>query len=389
MNDLPAMPVSAAPRTAPSKAARAQDSSSEIRQGQQEDGLFHQELSREINALQGQKAPPGDTRDKAESAGGSKPSIAPEEGEETAGAVNGTIAAMLVAIIPLPAPIGANPLSAPGETGIVDTTAMAGAVSTLAQALSEGTASDPASPRGTGKARTALIGADSTPVKPSSIQSGAERTADNAKADFLLAASAAQAESAASGKFLRSERESLDPAAAPDARLTQRHAAEAPLPAGMNLASASPTQIAHTNAVTATITAHVTAPGWDRGLGEKVVWMAGQQLQVAELHLNPPELGPLQITLTVDNDQASAQFVSQHASVREAIEAAMPRLREMLAESGITLGNTNVGAESFREPAQQEARSQLPRGAAQAESGGTFGVSHTLRATRGLVDIFA
>ena len=124
-------------------------------------------------------------------------------------------------------------------------------------------------------------------------------------------------------------------------------------------------------------------------MGEKVLWMTGQQLQVAELHLNPPELGPLQITLTMNNDQASAQFVSQHASVREAIEAAMPRLREMLAEGGITLGNTNVGAESFREQAQHDARSHLPRGAAQAELGGTFGLTQSLRHARGLVDIFA
>jgi flagellar hook-length control protein FliK len=114
-------------------------------------------------------------------------------------------------------------------------------------------------------------------------------------------------------------------------------------------------------------------------------------MQVAELHLNPPELGPLQITLTLSNDQASAQFVSQHAAVREAIETAMPRLREMLAEGGITLGNANVSAESFGGQTQprQDARSYLSSGTSEADRGIEFRMTQTPRTMRGLVDIFA
>jgi len=108
------------------------------------------------------------------------------------------------------------------------------------------------------------------------------------------------------------------------------------------------------------------------------------------MHLNPPELGPLQITLTITNDQASAQFVSQHAAVREAIDAAMPRLREMLAEGGITLGNTSVSAESSGQQAQAEQGTSryLQRSAAQADTGGAF-LPAPLRTLRGMVDIFA
>ncbi|MDD5328867.1 MAG: flagellar hook-length control protein FliK [Sulfuricella sp.] len=91
---------------------------------------------------------------------------------------------------------------------------------------------------------------------------------------------------------------------------------------------------------------------WGGAVGDKVLWMAGQSRQVAELHLNPPSLGPLEVRLTVSNDQASALFVSHHAAVREAIETALPRLREMLADSGIMLGNVSVGAESFSQQQQ-------------------------------------
>lgn len=94
---------------------------------------------------------------------------------------------------------------------------------------------------------------------------------------------------------------------------------------------------------------------WGGAVGEKVVWMANQSHQVAELHLNPPNLGPLEVRLTISNDQASALFVSHHSAVREAIETALPRLREMLADNGIMLGNVTVSSESF---SQQQASDQ-------------------------------
>jgi flagellar hook-length control protein FliK len=87
--------------------------------------------------------------------------------------------------------------------------------------------------------------------------------------------------------------------------------------------------------------------GWGEALGQKLVWMTGQHQQVAELHLNPPHLGPMEVRLTINNDQVSALFVSHQPAVREAIEAAMPRLREMFADSGMTLGNAMVSSDSL------------------------------------------
>lgn len=103
---------------------------------------------------------------------------------------------------------------------------------------------------------------------------------------------------------------------------------------------------------TAAVSLPVGNPGWDSALGQRLVWMASQQHQVAQLHLNPPHLGPIEIQLSIVHDQATAAFVSHHAGVRDAIESALPRLREMLAESGINLGNVSVGSQSF---AQQQA----------------------------------
>lgn len=135
----------------------------------------------------------------------------------------------------------------------------------------------------------------------------------------------------------------------------------------------------------------VGAPGWDEALGQKVVWLVSQQQQVAELHLNPPDLGPLEVVLTVSNDQASALFVSPHASVREAIESALPRLREMMAENGITLGNATVSDDSFQGQAGTEREHHSPQRRADTEllaPGVRSSVLVPARRT-GLVDTFA
>ena len=88
----------------------------------------------------------------------------------------------------------------------------------------------------------------------------------------------------------------------------------------------------------------VGTPAWDQQLGQKVVWMAAGGDQSATLTLNPPDLGPLQVVLTVTTDQADAAFMSAQPEVRQALEAAMPRLREMMSEAGIAFGSATVSA---------------------------------------------
>ncbi|MDN2715854.1 flagellar hook-length control protein FliK [Janthinobacterium sp. SUN120] len=99
------------------------------------------------------------------------------------------------------------------------------------------------------------------------------------------------------------------------------------------------------------LTGRVGTPAWDQQLGQKVVWMAAGGDQSATLTLNPPDLGPVQVVLTVTNDQADAAFMSAQPEVRQALEAAMPRLREMMSEAGIAFGSATVSAGT---PEQQD-----------------------------------
>ena len=91
----------------------------------------------------------------------------------------------------------------------------------------------------------------------------------------------------------------------------------------------------------------VGQPGWGRELGSRVLWLAKDNQQYAELRLNPPHLGPLEVRISLQSDQgASLSFLSSHAAVRDAVAGALPQLREMLADGGFTLLDVNVSHHS-------------------------------------------
>ena len=211
-----------------------------------------------------------------------------------------------------------------------------------------------------------------------------------ATAEQTLATAASAADVAASGQFARSAEGEIRREASFVAGLLDQHKSISAPAAALHSGNAPTSAAAVTSAAVAVLDARVGERGWDQALGDKLVWMAGQKHQVAELHLNPPDLGPLKITLTLNHDQASAQFVSEHAAVRDALETAMPRLREMLADSGITLGNTSVSTDAFREQAQPQHEPRAhPAPTAAADPDAVARGERALRSVHGLVDTFA
>ncbi|MCU7932257.1 MAG: flagellar hook-length control protein FliK [Candidatus Thiodiazotropha sp. (ex Codakia rugifera)] len=93
----------------------------------------------------------------------------------------------------------------------------------------------------------------------------------------------------------------------------------------------------------------VGQPGWDKAVGERVQWMVSQNIQQAEIKLTPPNLGPLEIKISLQNDQTSVSFVAAQAPTREALEASIPRLREMFGEINLNLANVDVGQQQTGE----------------------------------------
>lgn len=119
----------------------------------------------------------------------------------------------------------------------------------------------------------------------------------------------------------------------------------------------------------------VGTTGWDKAVGQKVVWMVGEGLQSAELTLNPPDLGPLHVVLKVTNDQASATFTAAQPEVREALESALPRLRQMMGDAGIQLSGFSVGTQNPGQQSAQQGFQQSARSDSRASVGSTDNIS--------------
>jgi len=93
---------------------------------------------------------------------------------------------------------------------------------------------------------------------------------------------------------------------------------------------------------------------WSRVLSSRVIWMAREGVQQASLKLNPANMGPVEVKLHMHNDQASISFIAQHAATRDALEQALPRLREGFQENGMELAHADVSQENFSQTDAQD-----------------------------------
>lgn len=103
--------------------------------------------------------------------------------------------------------------------------------------------------------------------------------------------------------------------------------------------------VAHAPQQVVTVNHPPEMPEWKQSVSQHIALFSRNGLHSAEIRLHPEELGSLQISLRMQQDQAQIHIVSEHAHIRHAMEQAMPQLRAAMAESGIQLGQANVSAE--------------------------------------------
>lgn len=77
-------------------------------------------------------------------------------------------------------------------------------------------------------------------------------------------------------------------------------------------------------------------------MAEKVQMMMSKNLKNLDIRLDPPELGRMQIRLTMNSDLANVHFTVTNPQARDIIEQTLPRLREMLAQQGMQLADSSV-----------------------------------------------
>lgn len=143
-----------------------------------------------------------------------------------------------------------------------------------------------------------------------------------------------------------------------------------------------------------TLNLPMTHPQWGQDLGSKVTWLLGQGIQDAKLQLHPQHLGPVQVHISLNDNQAAVNFVAHHADTRDALQAALPQLRDMLQQSGIQLGQAQVSAQGGGQ-AQTQADGRQSGGAPGhslggiGEDDGGLAAPGLVRQLQGLFDDYA
>jgi flagellar hook-length control protein FliK len=155
-----------------------------------------------------------------------------------------------------------------------------------------------------------------------------------------------------------------------------------PLSAPASTTSATP-------AAVVTIDTPVGAPGFGNEIAAKLAHVVLRHDR-AELRLSPADLGPVDIRIDLRNDSASLTIVAAQPATREALEQALPQLRESLAAQGIALGQAAINdgrAQSERRPDASGLLS--PRAAIADDDAPPVIATRTLRLSDRLVDTFA
>ena len=116
-------------------------------------------------------------------------------------------------------------------------------------------------------------------------------------------------------------------------------------------------------------------------LSEKIRWMVNARNTMAEIRLDPPELGSMQVRVNVAGDAASVSFVVQSQQTKDALADAMPKLRDMLSEQGIELGDAQVRKDNS---SGQENGQQLAGNSHQGQGAGDRGENDGVDDTDGM-----
>ena len=135
-----------------------------------------------------------------------------------------------------------------------------------------------------------------------------------------------------------------------------------------------------------TIHAHVGSREWSTELGNRLTMMTTHNTQSASLQLTPDNLGPVQVKIDINHNQASVWFTADQADTRAALEQSLPKLRELFAAQGMSL--TDAGVFGQRSQQQQQSFSNDGRATARESNSVEAVTSSRTLISSGLLDTY-
>ncbi|MEP7303126.1 MAG: flagellar hook-length control protein FliK [Caldimonas sp.] len=258
--------------------------------------------------------------------------------------------------VPAGAPAGARPEPAPRA-------AADGGASTGATGPQADSPARPATPAAAGEAAD---GGDATTATataaPGSMTAGAREPRGGLPGAVAEAAAKRGVAAAATAWAAIREADAAGTAGATFAETLAESKAQSPAPPSSLLEPGSPlaaagaaplaeparpaTPGAQGAVASANLPVPVDSPEFAAAFGLQVSSLARDGVQHAELHLNPAEMGPVSIHITLEGSQARVDFGADLAATRQAIETGLPELASALRDAGFTLAGGGVAEHS-------------------------------------------
>jgi flagellar hook-length control protein FliK len=123
---------------------------------------------------------------------------------------------------------------------------------------------------------------------------------------------------------------------------------------------------------------------WAEPLADRIAMMIQKGGNTAELRLNPPHLGRLEVQFTVNGDQASIVVSTASAEIRDALQQSLPRLEALLQNSGLQLADSQITDQQPRHADDLAHEQQFDAGEDVVESN-----ENRSRVASGLIDTYA
>ncbi|EEG07411.1 flagellar hook-length control protein [Pseudogulbenkiania ferrooxidans 2002] len=132
----------------------------------------------------------------------------------------------------------------------------------------------------------------------------------------------------------------------------------------------------------------ISDSNWAKSMSEQMLSLVSVKADKAQIQINPPELGPIDVTLKLNHDQVQVTFSATTPQAREAVENSLPKLASMLASSGLQLADAQVSSGQSGDPRQFQRQAKAARQQEDAPAEGNDTLS-LINKARNVLSIFA
>lgn len=106
---------------------------------------------------------------------------------------------------------------------------------------------------------------------------------------------------------------------------------------------------------------------WGEAFGQQVVKAVERQLDSARFHVTPEKLGPIEVQISMNKEQAQIVVTTSNLMAKEIVESHLPALSRMMEQAGLQLADAQVSSQQQGQQ-QHGQQAQQQRGRAQPEA---------------------